>query len=206
MNKLTLTGSAVMLGALLALGGSLDASPASVGDPAPDFHLQDVNRKTQSLSEFKGKFVVLEWVNPECPFVRKHYDSGNMQRLQQAAAAQGVVWLSINSSGPGKQGHLTPEIGQEFLIARHAAPTALLLDSDGTVGHLYGAKTTPSMFVIDPKGTLIYAGAIDSVPSTDPDDVSKAVNYVQLALGEAMAGKPVTTSVTQSYGCSVKYQ
>lgn len=201
MRRMSMVGWA----AVMVLALARPAVAAEVGEPAPDFTLQDVTGHARTLSEFRGKIVVLEWVNPECPFVKKHYDSDNMQRLQQTAAAQGIVWLSINSSAIGKQGHLSPELGGEFLTARGASPAALLLDSDGAVGHLYSAKTTPHLFVINPQGVLVYAGAIDSIPSTDAGDVSKAVNYVQLAINDVLAGRPVETVATQSYGCSVKY-
>ncbi len=182
------------------------SAEVTIGKPAPEFTLPDATGTMKSLSEFKGRYVVLEWVNPECPFVRKHYGSHNMQRLQRAAAEQHVAWLSIDSSAPGKQGHLTPEQAQQFLKERDAAPTALLLDPSGDIGRLYGAKTTPHMFVINPDGVVIYAGAIDSKPSTEQEDVATAVNYVKQALDEALSGKSVSVPETRSYGCSVKYQ
>ncbi len=157
------------------------------------------------LSSYKGKYVVLEWMNPECPFIRKHYGTGNMQALQKEAVQKGAVWFSVDSSAAGKQGHLTAEQARVFQQEENNAATAILLDSDGAVGRLYGAKTTPHMFVINPAGVLIYAGAIDDKPSADPDDVKTAVNYVRQALNEAMAGKPVSVAQTKSYGCSVKY-
>jgi peroxiredoxin len=178
---------------------------AVVGQAAPEFALTDMTGSSRALSEFKGKFVVLEWVNPECPFVRKHYDSGNMQQLQQTYTQRDVVWLSINSSAEGKQGHLVPATARAFVEERQAHPTTLLLDPDGTVGRLYGAKTTPHMFVINPDGILIYAGAIDDIPSPDPADIPQAVNYVATALNEAMHGELVTVSHTRPYGCTVKY-
>lgn len=178
---------------------------AVVGESAPEFALTDMAGRQRSLSEFKGQLTVLEWVNPDCPFVRKHYDSGNMQQLQQTYTQRGVAWLSINSSAPGKQGHLIPATAQAFVKQRQAHPTTLLLDPDGTVGRLYGAKTTPHMFVINPEGVLIYAGAIDDIASPDPGDIPEAVNYVATALEEAMAGKPVTAPESRPYGCSVKY-
>jgi peroxiredoxin len=181
------------------------AAGAAVDESAPAFSAPDASGRTRSLDEFAGKFVALEWVNPDCPFVRKHYDSGNMQRLQRTYTGQGVVWLSVNSSAPGKQGHLTGATARAFVQQRGAAPTAVLLDPDGTVGRAYGAKTTPHMFVIDPQGVLIYAGAIDDVPSAEPADVTRATNYVQAALDAALAGQPVATPRSQPYGCSVKY-
>lgn len=173
--------------------------------PAPDFSLTDINGNTRSLSEFKGKFVVLEWVNHDCPFVKKHYDHGNMQKLQADYAAKDVAWLSINSSAEGKQGHNAPEKWKEIQAEKKSSATATLLDPQGTVGNLYGAKTTPHMYIVNPQGVLIYQGAIDSVKSSDSDDIASAENYVSRALDEAMGGKPVTTASTKSYGCSVKY-
>ena len=178
---------------------------AVVGEAAPAFSLSDATGKSRSLSEFSGQFVVLEWVNPDCPFVRKHYGSGNMQQLQQTYTQKGVAWLTVNSSAPGKQGHLTPETARQFIEERGAHATALLLDPDGAVGRLYGAKTTPHLFVINPDGVLIYAGAIDDIPSPDPGDIPEAINYVATALNEAMAGEPVTVPASRPYGCSVKY-
>lgn len=191
-------------GLLLAAAAACHAE-AVVGKPAPDFSLPDANGQQHSLKGHKGRFVVLEWVNPECPFVKKHYGSGNMQALQRESTGKGVAWLSINSSAAGKQGHLTPALAKDFQKAQGVASTAILLDPDGAVGRLYGAKTTPHLFVIDPKGVLIYAGAIDDKPSTDPADIPGATNYVRQVLAEAMAGKPVSKSETRSYGCSVKY-
>ncbi|MDZ7267466.1 MAG: thioredoxin family protein [candidate division KSB1 bacterium] len=181
------------------------AGDIAIDKPAPNFTLKDVEGKSHSLADFKGKFVVLEWINFDCPFVGKHYRSGNMQKLQQTYLQKGVVWLSICSSAPGKQGHFTAEGIKKRLAEAKATPTAYLIDEDGTTGKLYGAKTTPHMFIIDPKGTLIYAGGIDDIRSTDMADVAKAKNYVAAALDEALAGKPVTQKVTTPYGCSVKY-
>ena len=184
------------------------AAPAGVkvDELAPDFNLVDSNGKQQSLSEYRGKYVVLEWVNYDCPFVHKHYSSGNMQKLQNSYRAKDVVWLSICSSAPGKQGHFESEDLKERMAEEKAAPTAYLIDSDGKVGKMYDAKTTPHMFVINPKGILIYAGGIDDTPSTDVNDIPKAKNYVQAALDEALAGKSVSTKGSRSYGCSVKYK
>jgi hypothetical protein len=149
--------------------------------------------------------VVLEWFNHDCPFVKKHYDSGNMQSLQKTYTEQGVVWLSINSSAPGKQGHYAPDKAHELTVNKKAAPTAVLLDPDGKVGKTYDAQTTPHMFIINPDGILIYQGAVDDRPSVDLGDIPPATNYVKKALGEAFAGSPVSTPSTKSYGCSVKY-
>ena len=186
-------------------GGPTVGAEAVVGEPAPDFSVADASGATRSLAEFKGRFVVLEWFNPECPFVRKHYGSGNMQGLQAAAAERGVVWLTVASSAPGKQGHLTPEQAGAVIQELGAKQTALLLDPDGTVGRRYGAKTTPHLFLIGPEGRLLYAGAIDDRPSVDPDDIPGATNYLQQALDEALAGEPVSVPQTKPYGCSVKY-
>jgi peroxiredoxin len=191
--------------AALALGAASAHAAAVVGQPAPDFTLGDAKGARHALSSYKGKLVVLEWVNYDCPFVKKHYDSGNMQELQRAYSARGVVWLSINSSAPGKQGNFAPAAIQSMFAERKAASTAYLIDSDGTVGRAYGAKTTPHMFVIDAAGTLVYAGGIDDKPSTDQADVAGAKNYVRAALDETLAGKPVSTPTSTPYGCSVKY-
>jgi peroxiredoxin len=176
-----------------------------VGEPAPDFTLTDTNGDGHALSQYKGKYVVLEWFNYECPFVVKHYESGNMQKLQQEYTGKDVVWLSINSSAEGKQGQYAPEEMNKLASERGVKSTALLLDPDGKVGQQYGAKTTPHMFVIDPQGTLIYQGAIDDTPSADKDDVKTAKNSVKAALDAAMTGQPVAEPTTKSYGCSVKY-
>jgi peroxiredoxin len=175
------------------------------GDAAPDFKGTDSNGKTETLSQYRGKYVVLEWTNRECPYTVKHYQSGHMEALQKEWTAKGVVWLSVLSSAPGQQGYATAAGENDYLRTMHAAPTAAILDPSGTIGRLYDAKTTPHMFVIDPGGKLIYEGAIDDKPSTDPETLNGARNYVSQALEEAMAGKPVTTPVTRSYGCSVKY-
>jgi len=197
--------------AALAMAAALTAPTAAraaamVGQPAPDFTLVDSNGATHSLADLKGKMVVLEWVNFECPFVGKHYGSGNMQKLQKAYTGKGVVWLSINSSAAGKQGHFAPDKINALMKEKGAAPTAYLIDTDGAVGRAYGAKTTPHMFVVDPGGTIVYAGGIDDTPSTDQADVPKARNFVSAALDEALAGKPVTTASSTPYGCSVKYR
>jgi peroxiredoxin len=179
---------------------------ASIGSPAPGFTAVDSNGKQQSLSDYKGKFVVLEWHNQGCPYTKKHYESGNMQRLQKEWTARGVVWLTVISSAPGTQGFVTPTQENDYLKQMNAAPTAVLMDSAGTLGRLYGAKTTPHMYIIDPGGTLIYNGAIDDHGSTDASDIPKSRNYVNAALTEAMAGKQITDPATRPYGCSVKYK
>jgi peroxiredoxin len=189
----------------LAVTVGLCFSEVQVGQSAPDFTLKDTNGKPQTLSSYKGKYVVLEWYQPDCPFVRKHYGSGNMQKLQKEYTAKGVVWLSIDSSAPGQEGNYDAAKLNAFAARDGAARTALVIDSDGKVGRLYGAKTTPDMYVIDPSGKLIYQGAIDNKRSTDLADVNRATNYVKAALDSALAGKNVATTATAPYGCSVKY-
>jgi hypothetical protein len=178
---------------------------ARVGDRASDFTATDSNGKVHKLSEYAGKYVVLEWHNRGCPYTAKHYDSGNMQRLQHEWTGRGVIWLTVISSAPGKQGYVTASDENAFLKESNAAPTAVLLDPAGALGHLYDAKTTPQMFIISPDGTLIYNGAIDDRATTDAGDINGAKNYVSLALSEALAGKPVSNPSTRPYGCSVKY-
>lgn len=179
---------------------------ATVGEAAPGFTLTDVNGKSHSLSDLKGKFVVLEWVNFGCPFVRKHYDSGNMQKLQKTYREKGVVWLSICSSAPGKQGYFDrPDLLERVKDERSNA-AAYLVDAEGTVGHLYGAQTTPHMFLIGPDGKLLYAGGIDDTPSTKTEDIATAKNYVAQGLEAALDGKPVLVKTSRPYGCSVKYK
>jgi len=176
-----------------------------VGDAAPGFTATDSHGQAHSLAEYKGKYVLLEWHNRGCPYTQKHYSSGNMQKLQKYWTGKGVVWLTVISSAPGEQGYMTAEQENEYVRQISAAPTAVLLDPGGELGHLYGAKTTPHMFVINPQGKLIYEGAIDDRPTTDVADIAGAANYVTLALEQSMAGKPVTTAATRPYGCSVKY-
>jgi peroxiredoxin len=202
--RILLTGVAAL--ALLANVWTADAADPDVGKPAPGFTLSDAEGTKRSLSDYKGKYVVLEWVNHGCPFVKKHYNSDNMQSLQKEFTAKDVVWLSISSSAKGKEGYQTPAEWKKTTQEKGAAPTAVLLDAEGRVGKLYGAKTTPHMFVIDPQGVLVYKGAIDDTPSADEKDAKTAKNYVRAALEESMAGKPVSVSATKSYGCSVKYK
>jgi peroxiredoxin len=190
---------------LLAASATLSFAEVQVGAAAPDFTLPDTKGKTLSLADYKGKYVVLEWYNPDCPFVKKHYNSKNMQQLQKEATAKGVVWLAINSSAPGEQGNYPAEKFNQIAAQQSAAWTALLMDPDGKVGKLYGAKTTPHMYVIDPQGNLVYNGAVDNKRSTNVADVKTSTNYVKVALEEAMAGKPINPATTQPYGCSVKY-
>lgn len=196
-----------LLAAAISVAALIPALHASVeiGKPAPDFTLTDIEGKTHKLSDYKGKTVVLEWVNPECPIVVKHYGSGNIPATQKAAVADGVIWLSINSGSPGAQGDFNPAKVATWAKANHAEPTAYFRDVDGKVGRLYAAKTTPHLFVITKEGTLVYDGAIDSIRSADVDDIPKATNYVKAALASVKAGKPVEKSATQPYGCSVKY-
>ena len=197
------------LAAFTVIGFALIALPlawaARVGDPAPDFTATDTNGKVHKLSEYQGKFVVLEWTNRGCPYTQKHYNSGNMQRLQREWTSRGVVWLTVISSAPGKQGYVTASEENAYLKQANAAPTAALLDPAGPLGHLYDAKTTPHIFIINPKGALIYNGAIDDRPTTDVSDVNGAKNYVSIALEEATSGKPVSNPTSRPYGCSVKY-
>lgn len=176
-----------------------------VGGPAPEFEATDSNGRTHQLSEYRGKYLVLEWHNNGCPYTRKHYESGNMQRLQKEWTSRGVIWFTVISSAPGQQGYVTAQEENEYMKRMNAVPTAALLDPQGDVGRLYAAKTTPHMFIIDPDGVLIYDGAIDSKATTDKSDIATATNYVSQALDEAMAGKPVSTPTSRPYGCSVKY-
>jgi hypothetical protein len=179
---------------------------AKVGDAAPEFTATASTGKTVRLTDYRGKYVVLEWHNNGCPYVGKHYNSGNMQRLQKHWTSQGVVWFTVLSSAPGKQGYVTAGEENDYLTKEQAAPTAALLDPTGEIGHLYDAKTSPQMVVISPQGVVIYSGAIDDKPTTDLQDVQGATNYVSLALEQSMSGKPVQTPATRHYGCSVKYR
>ena len=177
-----------------------------VGQKASAFTATDTEGRTRSLSEFQGKVVVLEWWNPQCPFVGKHYGSGHMQKLQKEWTARGVVWLTIDSSAPGEQGNVDAAQANALIAQRGAQPTALLLDPQGTVGRAYGARTTPHMFVIDATGTVVYAGGIDDKPSTDREDIATAHNFVEAALAEVTSGRKVSTATSRPYGCSVKYK
>ena len=196
--------SLIALAALCLVSAPAFAAPV-VGEAAPTFSATDTKGNTVKLEDYKGKTVVLEWTNHGCPFVRKHYDSGNMQKTQKQAIDEGAVWLSVISSAEGKQGHVTGAEADKLTEDRGAAPTAVLLDPAGEIGKLYDAKTPPHMFVSDPRGMLVYAGAIDSIPSPFPSDIGKAENYVMSALADMKAEKPVQTAVTTDYGCSVKY-
>ncbi len=189
----------------LASGALFAAEAPKVGAAAPAFSLTDSNGQKHSLGEAKGKYVVLEWFNPGCPFVQKHYGSGNMQKLQEEFTKKGVVWYAVDSSAPGKEGHLTPELANKQMTDWKMRATAILIDADGKTGQAFGAKNTPHMFIINPDGKVVYEGAIDSKPSANPDDIAGATNYVKAALDESLAGKPISTANTKPYGCSVKY-
>ena len=188
------------------IGMNLKAIEAPVDEPAPDFTCNDSNGVEHRLSSYKGKIVVLEWLNHDCPFVKKHYGSGNMQKLQKIYTEKDVIWLSVISSAPGKQGFCTPDKANDLTRTKNAHPTAVLLDPLGTVGKKYGAKTTPHMFIINKEGILVYNGGIDDKRSTDLQDVDRAIKYVENALNELLAGKDVSTKTSAPYGCSVKYK
>lgn len=198
--------SRALLAWLLAGFSLLAQAAPQIGQPAPDFSGTDVDGKVRHLNDFRGRTLVLEWTNHDCPYVRKHYGSGNMQALQSAAAKDGVVWLSIISSAPGKQGHVTPAEAKELTSSRHAAPAHVIFDASGDIGRAYEAKTTPHMFVIDSKGILVYMGGIDDKATTDQADIPGARNHVATALAELKEGKAVSQPITKPYGCSVKYQ
>jgi peroxiredoxin len=195
----------VMMAALVLCAAPSLLMAAKVGEAAPDFTGMASNGKTVHLSDYRGRYVVLEWHNNGCPYVGKQYNSGNMQQLQKRWTGQGVAWFTILSSAPGKQGNVSAGDENAYLAKMQAAPTAALLDPTGNIGHLYDAKTSPHMFVINPQGVVVYDGAIDDKPTTELSDVPGATNYVSLALEQSMAGKPVATPVTRPYGCSVKY-
>lgn len=201
MIKFIATSLAVSMAVLVSAAQAAIAP----GQAAPEFSLVDINGKVQKLSDYRGKYVVLEWFNSECPFVHKHYESGNMQALQARYTRQGVVWLGINSTSPRHSDYRDPARSQKILKEWKSAPTAFVLDPDGKVGKQYGARTTPHMYVIDPKGTLVYAGGIDDKPSTSQRDIATAKNLVAMALDESLGGKPVGTPSATPYGCSVKY-
>jgi peroxiredoxin len=195
-------GLAVAAGLAVVCASAMALKP---GEMAPDFKGTDSNGKVHTLAQYRGKYVVLEWANKGCPFEQKHYNSGNMERLQKEWTGKGVVWLSVLSSAPGEQGNVTPAEENDYLREMKAAPTAAILDPSGTIGRLYSAKTTPDMFVIDPQGKIVYEGAIDDQPTPDPASLKDAKNYVSAALEASMAARPVAVPVTRSYGCSVKY-
>jgi peroxiredoxin len=200
---LPLAGAAAL--AVMLVPASLGAQ-AQVGSTAPQFTATDSHGQTQTLAQYRGKYVVLEWHNHDCPYTKKHYVSGNMESLQKEWTAKGVVWFTVISSAPGEQGYMTDAQENTYLQQMHAAPTAVLMDPEGKLGRMYNAKTTPEMYVIDAQGKLIYEGAIDDRPTPDVSDIKGADNYLNDALTEAMAGKPVVQSYTRAYGCSVKYR
>ncbi|MEM9234610.1 MAG: redoxin domain-containing protein [Pseudomonadota bacterium] len=191
--------------AVLAFWSTSATAAPIVGAEAPDFTGTTTSGETISLSDFDGQKVILEWTNDGCPYVKKHYNSGNMQSVQKRTTADGVVWISIISSAPGEQGYVTAAEADELTTSRRAAPTHVILDPEGTIGRLYEAKTTPHMFVIDESRVLQYAGAIDSIPTAREDDIARAENYVMAAYKSLKDGKPVVTRQSQPYGCSVKY-
>ena len=203
--KQTLLASLITVSFSFVAASSAHAA-ATVGQPAPGFALSDTNGKAVNLADYKGKTVVLEWHNPECPFVKKHYDSANMQGLQSKYTRDGVVWLSVSSTEPGHQDYKKPDVINALLQTSKASPTAYLMDESGSTGKSYGAKTTPHMYVINPQGTLVYAGGIDDKRSANIADIKSANNYVAAALDEMKAGKSVSVSMSTPYGCSVKYK
>ena len=205
---LTLTGASVLVtsaASVLVRPRPSLAAAAKVGEPAPDFTTSSTTGSPVSLGSYKGKIVVLEWTNHECPYVRKHYETGNMQTLQREATSQGVIWLTLISSAKGEQGYVTAAQADELTRSRKASPTAVLLDEPGVVGRMYGATNTPHMYVVDRTGMLVYAGAIDDRPTTRRADVPGANNYVRAALDAVAASQPVKTPITRAYGCTVKY-
>ncbi len=206
LSRRTFSGAlAVSPFAAAVLTGAANAATAAVGQPAPDFSATDTNGKSHKLSDFKGKLVVLEWTNPGCPFVQKHY-SGNMQALQKEFTGKGVVWLAINSTDTESADYQAPAKLAGWMKEKGGVPTATLMDEPGKIGQLYGAKTTPHMYIVDTQGRLAYAGGIDSIPSARESDIKTATNYVRQGLNEALAGKPLTSASTRPYGCSVKYK
>ncbi len=194
--------------AILALGTTLlaGAHAATLGQSAPDFTLKDVKGQTVKLSDYRGRHVVLEWNNPGCPFVRKHYDGGHMQALQAEARGKGVVWLAINSTEPTHGDYMSPARLGRWMDEQKANPTATLMDEVGQVGQAYAARVTPHMYIVDPQGKLVYAGGIDSIPSARASDIPAAINYVRTSLAEALAGKPISQASTRPYGCTIKYR
>ncbi|HEV2122998.1 MAG TPA: thioredoxin family protein [Chloroflexota bacterium] len=202
----SLTAVSALSYTIVAASPAAAAAAPQVGRAAPDFKLNDVDGRVVTLSDFKGKTVVLEWNNPECPFVKKHYDSGNMQKTQAAALADGAVWLSINSSAPGKQGNMSGAEAKKAFADQKARPTAYLLDPKGVVGKGYDAKTTPHIYIINKAGALVYVGGIDDKPTKNKDDIKDARNHVLAALSEVKAGKAVSVPTTRPYGCAVKYK
>lgn len=201
----TLAGLATVAGRGILASPAWAAGVAKVGETAPAFNTAATNGRSVGLADQRGKIVILEWTNHDCPYVRKHYESGNMQTLQKEITAQGVVWLTLISSSPGTQGYVSPKEADELTASRKANPTAVLLDPTGAVGKAYGATNTPHMYIVDKAGLLVYAGAIDDRPTTRRADVQGAHNYVRAALEDMAAGRAVQTPVTRAYGCTVKY-
>jgi peroxiredoxin len=207
LGKTIATAAIAVIGAFAVQHATaVPSATARVGEPAPSFSVPDIAGKTARLGDYAGRIVVLEWTNDGCPFVGKHYDSGNMQALQQKYTSAGVVWLTIASSAPGEQGYVTPSAAKADLAHWRAAPTDFLLDPNGIVGRLYDARATPHMVVIDRAGRVAYMGAIDDKPSTGLADVKTAHNYVAAALDAVATGQPVTIPSTRAYGCSIKYR
>ena len=190
----------------LAAGALYAEGIPPVGSAAPEFSAPDANGKTQSLSEYKGKYVVLEWFNPECPFVKKHYGSDNMQKLQAEYTGKGVVWLTIDSNAPGSEGNINADQAKKIMDSWKTKQTALLLDPESKIAKLYGAKNTPNMVIVGPDGKIVYEGAIDSKATPNPADIPTSTNYVKAALDEALTGKPVSNAQTRPYGCHITYK
>ena len=205
VNRRTFSATLVAAPWAVSLMGTAHAVTAAVGQTAPDFMATDTAGKARKLSDYKGKLVVLEWTNPGCPFVQKHY-SGNMQGLQKEFTAKGVVWLSVNSTETDSGDYLAPAPLASWMSGKQAAATATLMDESGQIGQMYGARTTPHMYIVSPKGQLVYAGAIDSIPSARVDDIKSATNYVRQGLNEALGGKPISVASSRAYGCSIKYK
>lgn len=206
MSSFSVNRRALILGSTaVALAPAAAWASSDLGKPAPAFSATDSNGKTWSLAELKGKVVVLETTNHDCPYVRKHYISTNMQAQQREAAARGVVWLTVASSATGEQGHVTAAQANELTRSRNAAPAGVLLDPQSRIARAYGATVTPHMYIIDASGTLVYKGGIDSIPSSDVADIAKAKQYVRVALDEVLGGKQVAESSTRPYGCTLKY-
>lgn len=204
MTRQTFIAGLALAGLTLGAGATFAQGAPRPGAPAPAFSVVDADGKTQKLSDYAGKTVILEWTNHECPYVRKHYNSAAMQTLQKDMTKDGVVWLSVISSPPGEQGYADGPKAKELTKTRDAAPSGVLLDPKGTMGRAYGAQTTPHMYIINPQGTLVYAGAIDDKPSASPSSLNGAKNYVRQAMAELKASKPVTEASTKSYGCAIK--
>ena len=194
-----------LLSIITALSTIVVHAEPIIDKPAPLFSGTAADGSTINIADLQGKTVILEWTNHECPFVVKHYESGNIPNLQKQAAAQGIVWLQVITSAPGKEGNVTGEVAQKLNTHRGATPTNTILDSNGAIGKLYGATNTPQFFIIDPKGLLIYKGGIDSIPSADQSDIGKAENYISAALADIAANRKIAKAVTKPYGCSVKY-